>query len=143
MTDIETLEALVGAWTVEAVMPGAGAPVRGEMTTEWLDGGGYLIQRSRMEDAAFPRVMALIGPDRTGERIVWHHFDSRGIARIYEIALEGGVLRVWRDTDDPDDFSQRFVGYFSDDGAVIEGAWERTEPDGAWVHDFGLTYRRR
>jgi hypothetical protein len=139
MTDLEALEALVGGWTTEAVLPGSD-PVRGEMTTEWLNGGGYLVQRWAMEDPAFPRGIALIGPDRSGERIVQHYFDSRGVARVYGIALEHGVLSLWRDDED---FAQRYRGRFSDDGSAIEGAWERTGEDGAWTHDFELTYRRK
>jgi hypothetical protein len=140
MTDMEALEALVGEWTTEVDHADLGA-VRGELSTQWLDGGGYLIQRGTLENPAFPRFIALIGPDRSGDRIVQHYFDSRGVARVYEISLDNGVLRLWRD--DPEDFSQRYTGRFSDDGSAIEGAWERAEPDGTWVHDFGLTYRRR
>jgi len=139
MTDMEALEALVGEWTTEVRHPDIGV-VHGEMSVEWLDGGGYLIQRSWAEDTRFPRGISLIGPTEDGDRIVQHYFDSRGVARIYDIALEGGVLRLSRDDED---FAQRFVGRFSDDGSAIEGAWERTEPDGSWVHDFDLTYRRR
>ena len=140
MTDMQALEALVGEWRSEVVMPGTGEVVRGEMTVEWLDGGGYLVQRSAMEDPVFPRAVTVIGPDRSRERIVQHYFDSRGIARVYDISLENGVLRLWRDDED---FAQRFTGRFTDDGSAIEGAWERTEPDGTWVHDFELTYRRK
>ncbi len=140
MTDMEALEALVGEWTTEATMPGTGEPVHGEMTVEWLEGGGYLIQRSTMEDPRFPRAITVIGPDRSGEMIVQHYFDSRGVARVYEIALEHGVLTLSRDDAD---FAQRFTGRFSDDGSTVEGAWERTEEDGTWVHDFDLVYRRR
>ena len=141
MTDMQALEPLLGDWTAEAVMPGGGDElVRGAMSVEWLDGGGYLVQRTAMENPLFPRGISVIGPDRSGERIVQHYFDSRGVARIYDISLENGVLRLSRDDED---FAQRFTGRFSDDGSTIEGAWERTEPDGAWVHDFALTYRRK
>jgi hypothetical protein len=140
MTDMDALEALVGDWTAEAVDPGSGEPVRGEMTVEWLEGGGYLVQRTTMENPVFPRTLAMFGPDRSGERIVQHYFDSRGVARVYDVAFEAGVLTLSRDDED---FAQRFMGRFSDDGSTIEGAWERTEPDGSWIHDFELTYRRK
>jgi hypothetical protein len=110
------------------------------MTVEWLEGGGYLVQRIVMENPVFPRSLALFGPDRSGGRIVQHYFDSRGVARVYDVAFEGGVLTLSRDDED---FAQRFTGRFTDDGSAIEGAWERTEPDGTWIHDFDLTYRRR
>jgi hypothetical protein len=141
MIDMQAFEPLLGAWTTEAMLPGGDAVVHGEMTVEWLEGGGYLIQRSWMEDPVFPRGVTVIGPDQTGERIVQHYFDSRGVARIYDISLENGVLRLWRD--DPD-FAQRFTGRFTDDGSAIEGAWERRDDgDDPWVHDFAVTYRRR
>jgi hypothetical protein len=139
MTDMEALEALVGEWTTEVRHPDLGV-VHGEMSIEWLDGGGYLVQRVSAEDTRFPRGLSLIGPDESGERIVQHYFDSRGVARIYEISLENGIWRTWRE--DPE-FSQRFTGRFSDDGSEIEVTLERTEPDGTWVHDFDLTYRRK
>jgi len=140
MIDLQAFEPLLGEWTTEVVMPGSESVVRGEMSVEWLDGGGYLIQRSAMEDPVFPRGISVIGPDGTGEKVVQHYFDSRGVARIYDISLEDGVLRIWRD--DPA-FPQRFTGSFSDDGSAIEGAYERTEPDGTWMHDFAVTYRRK
>jgi hypothetical protein len=139
MTDMEGFEALLGEWTTEVQHPDIGV-VHGEMTIEWLDGGGYLIQRSSVEDARFPRGLALIGPTEAGDRIVQHYFDSRGVARVYELSLENGVWRTWRD--DPE-FSQRITGRFTDDGSAIECVLERTEPDGRWVHDFDLTYRRK
>ena len=90
MTDMEALEALVGEWTIEVVMPGSEDVLPGAMSVEWLDGGGYLVQRTTMEDPRFPRTIAAIGPDRSGEMIVQHYFDSRGVARVYEISLENG-----------------------------------------------------
>ena len=51
---MEALEPLVGEWTAEAVMPGGDGDARGSMTVEWLEGGGYLIQRSVMEDRGLP-----------------------------------------------------------------------------------------
>ena len=139
MTDLAALEVLVGKWTAEAVDPRSGEPIRGTMTVEWLEGGGYLVQRSTLENPVFPRTLAMIGPDRAG-RIVQHYFDSRGVARIYDVSLEDGVLTLSRDDED---MAQRFTGRFSDDGTAIEGAWERTGDDRAWVHDFDLTYRRK
>ena len=140
MTDMEGLEPLVGEWTTEVVMPGSDEVLPGQMSVERLEGGGYLIQRWTMEDPRFPRGITVIGPDRSGELIVQHYFDSRGVARVYEISLENGVLRLSRDDED---FAQRYTGRFSDDGSAIEGAWERTEEDGTWVHDFDITFRRR
>ncbi|HEY4895700.1 MAG TPA: hypothetical protein VII01_06400 [Solirubrobacteraceae bacterium] len=40
------------------------------------------------------------------------------------------------------DFSQRFVGVFSEDRRTIEGRWETGTEDGDWQRDFGLIYTR-
>jgi hypothetical protein len=138
--ELEALEPLVGTWTTEVRMPGQEEVVAGRTTFEWLEGGGYLIERATMEDTRFPRGVMVIGPAQGRGPIVQHYFDSRGIARVYEISLEAGVLRLWRD--DPEDFSQRYEGRLSDDGAAIVGAWEMCEDGATWRHDFDLTYRR-
>jgi len=138
---LEELEPLVGAWTTEVRMPpGGGEPVRGRTTFEWLDGGGYLIQRVTMDNPVFPRGVMVIGPTAGGERIVQHYFDSRGVARVYEVSFEDRVLRLWRDKDA--DFAQRYTGRLSADGTTIEGAWERSDDGCNWEHDFDLTYTR-
>lgn len=137
---IEALEPLVGEWLTEvASPPGGGDPVRGRTTFEWLDGGGYLIQRATMDDPVFPRGVMVIGPTADGERVVQHYFDSRGVARVYEISFDDGVLRLWRDDAD---FAQRYSGRLSADGSTIEGAWERADDGRTWEHDFDLTYTR-
>ena len=136
---IEDLEPLIGEWVEEATFPNGDVMDAGRSTYAWLEGGGYLIQRS-VSPAPFPNGVSVYGPTVEGDRIVQHYFDSRGVARVYDIALEHGVLRLSRDDED---FAQRYTGTFSDDGSAIEGAWERTAHDGTWVPDVALTYRRR
>ena len=89
--------------------------------------------------------MALIGedPSDTG-RYLQHYFDSRGVARVYEMSFGERTWKLWRTSEDfsPLDFSQRFAGTFSDDGDTISGRWE-TSPDGAsWSEDFALIYTK-
>ena len=137
---VEALEPLVGEWTTEVKLPDHDGVVGGRTTCEWLEGGGYLIQRAVMDDPVFPRGVMVIGPDRSGERIVQHYFDSRGVARIYEISLDDGVLRIWRD--DPDDFSQRYTGRLNAAADMIDGAWELCDDGATWRHDFDLSYTK-
>ena len=93
-----------------------------------------------MDDPVFPRGVMVIGPDAAGERVVQHYFDSRGVARVYEVGFEDGVLRLWRD-DEPE-FAQRYSGRLSADGATIDGAWEGCEDGTTWRHDFDLSYSK-
>jgi hypothetical protein len=137
--DVRELQPLVGEWTTEAEVPWQDAIVHGRTTFEWLQGGGYLIQRAVMDDPVFPRGVMVIGPDASGERVVQHYFDSRGVARVYDVSFDDGVLRLWRDGPD---FAQRYSGRIDAEGTVIAGAWEICDDGETWRHDFDLTYRK-
>lgn len=141
--DLQSLEPLVGEWATEARFPD-GTVIGGVTTFAWLEGGGHLVQRSTTDDPLIPRGVMVLGPwsgsGRDG-RIVQHYFDSRGVARVYDVGLEAGVLRLSRDDDD---FAQRYEGRLDGDGAAIRGAWEMSRDHGAtWAHDFELDYLRR
>jgi hypothetical protein len=135
--DMAALDVLVGEWMMEAGPPG-GPPWPGDarVSFEWL-ADAYLIERWTVALPEAPDGIAIIGPDQSGEQLVQHYFDSRGVARVYGMSLEGGVWKLWRDGDD---FSQRFSGSFSDDGQRIEGRWEIVHDGKTWETDFDLTY---
>lgn len=140
------LDAFAGEWSIEARFPGLvaeGGTGRGRVTFEWLLGGQYLAQRTDAPAPA-PDSLAIIRADpRTGGYSL-HYYDSRGVVRIYSMTFDGRTWELVRDAPDfsPLDFCQRFTGTFSDDGAAIDGAWEKS-PDGtSWTHDFTLIYRR-
>jgi len=140
------LTPLVGEWRLLAAFGDAPpADVGARVTFEWLPGGRFLVQRWEVPIPEAPDGIAVIGPDpgRAGGYLQ-HYFDSRGVARVYRMSLEDGVWRLWRDEPDlsPLDFSQRFTGTFSDDGATIEGAWEICHDGTTWEHDFDLIYRK-
>jgi hypothetical protein len=136
MSDLDELEALVGEWTVE--VPGFDVDAR--TTFEWLEGGGFLIQRSTVDRPEFPNGVMVIGATGADGGLQQHYFDSRGVHRVYEMTLDAAVWTLWREGPD---WPQRYVGEFSDDGDAIVGRWERGEELGAPLqHDFDLTYRR-
>jgi hypothetical protein len=60
------------------------------------------------------------------------------------MSFGGGVWKLWRTSPDfsPLDFSQRFTGFFTDDGAVIGGDWETSADGTSWEHDFELVYTK-
>jgi hypothetical protein len=136
---MDALDALVGEWTMVATPPG-GPPWPGEarVNFEWL-GDAYLIERWTVDMPEAPDGIAVLGPDESGERLVQHYFDTRGVARVYSMSLEDGVWKLWRDGDD---FSQRFSGTFSDDGRRIDGRWEIAHDGETWETDFDLTYEK-
>jgi hypothetical protein len=134
------LDALVGEWIMEGTHPvDPSTSVRGRVTFEWLDGESFLVQRWSVEHPDFPNGIAIIGCDASAEACSMHYFDSRGIARVYQMDVDDGEWTVWRD--EPG-FAQRFTGIFGDGGNTIAGRWERSSDGARWEHDFDLTYRK-
>ena len=144
----EELDALVGEWTMEAGPPdGPKWPGEGRLSFEWLEGRTWLVQRWHVDLPEAPDGIAIIGAkdapasgeeSAAGDELLQHYFDSRGVHRVYEMSLSGGVWKMWREGEP---FDQRFEATISEDGKTIAGRWERTE-DGEWIVDFELTYTK-
>jgi hypothetical protein len=129
-----TLDALIGSWSIEISHPGDPANViEGRADFEWLEGGQFVVERWNIDHPDFPGGLAVYD---TGTQ---HYFDSRGVARVYEMSIGDGE---WRLSRDGDDFSQRFTGRFGDGGSVIDGYWEIAEDGSTFEHDFALTFRK-
>ncbi|HEY2521787.1 MAG TPA: pyridoxamine 5'-phosphate oxidase family protein [Streptosporangiaceae bacterium] len=129
---------LIGRWATEGSHPLLpGDAIRGQATFEWLPGRRFVVQRSHYDHPDIPDATAIIGV--TGEHLRMHYFDNRGVYRVYEVSLEPGQWRFWRD--DPG-FGQRFTGVFSADGGTITGQGEMCRDGSTWEPDLALTYRR-
>jgi hypothetical protein len=141
MTDrdpkLEPFDALIGTWATESKHRLVDEIVRGSVSYEWLEGGHFLIQRSRTEHEAFPDAISVIGAPEPGEGLVMEYFDSRGVRRTYRISLEDGVMRTWREQPG---FDQRSTARLAPD--VFEAEVEYAETPGDWQHDMKTTYRR-
>jgi hypothetical protein len=141
----ERLAPFVGEWSMEAQFPGIQATdVRGRTVFEWMPGKRFLVQRFEVQHPDAPDGIAIIGFDRAKDLYLQHYFDSRGVARVYEMSFDNGVWRLWRTSADftPLDFSQRFTGTFSKDASTITGRWEISHDGTSWEHDFDLTYTK-
>ena len=131
-------DALIGTWDTEATHPTIDAVVPGRMTFEWLEGGHYLMQRSHNDHELFPDAISVIGAPEDGDGLVMEYFDSRGVRRTYDISLDHGVLRIWRDAPG---FDQRYSANLAHD--TFEGRWQLAGTPGDWKDDLKVTYRRR
>jgi hypothetical protein len=142
---LDRLDVLTGQWEMEATFGagyfGPGSPAitgRGGRTTfEWVEGRFFLTQRFINEHPAAPSGVAIIGAGAEPGTFTQHYYDSRGVARIYQMTLDGGTWTLWREAPG---FWQRYTGLISDDGHTITGAWEGSAGGQDWKHDFGLTY---
>jgi hypothetical protein len=135
---LEPFDALIGTWATVATHPLVDAVVRGTVTFEWLEGGHFLLQRSRNDHELFPDAIGVIGAPEAGDGLVMEYFDSRGVRRTYGVSLDDGVLGMWRD--DPT-FPQRFSATLG--GDAFEGRWQLARTPGDWQEDLKVTYCRR
>jgi hypothetical protein len=139
---LESLNPFVGEWSVSASF--APAALRARTVFEWTLDGRFLTQRSEIEHPDAPDSLSIIAFDAATQRFTQHYFDSRGVVRLYAMTFADGVWTLLRTSPDfsPVDFSQRFTGTFSPDGATIEGRWETSTDGSSWERDFDLVYTR-
>jgi hypothetical protein len=135
---LEPFEALIGAWDTEATHPLFDGVVPGHITLEWLEGGHFVVQRSHNDHELFPDAICIIGAPETGDGLLMEYFDSRGVRRTYDIAIEDGVLRIWRDHAG---FDQRMSAPLAPDG--FEALYQLAETPAEWKDDLKVVYRRR
>ena len=136
--ELESLNALVGDWTIEATHPAyPSTVVRGQAAIEWLEGEKFLIYRSRTDHPDFPDSIAVIGVPE--DALCMHYFDSRGVYRVYQVDMSERVWRMWRDAPG---FSQRFEGTIAGDGDTISGVSELSRDDSTWDSDLEIEFRR-
>jgi len=111
---------------------------------EWLPGQRFVVQRWEVPHPAAPDGIAIIGFDGGRGSYLQHYFDSRGVARLYEMSFVDGVWKLSRTTADFSllDFSQRYTGTFGADGGTIRGSWESSNDGATWEHDFELIYTK-
>ena len=131
------LEPLIGEWDVQGTLPiDPPIVVRGHAVFEWLDGGRFVVERWTVEHPDFPNGIAILGEGESG--LAQHYFDSRGVARVYAMSVSD---ETWELSRESPEFSQRFIGTFSDDGDTITGRWEKLDGS-TWELDFHLTYTK-
>ncbi len=139
---LEPLDVFVGAWSMAtSLAPNPADAPRARTTFEWLPGRRFLIQRWEVQHPDAPDGIAIIGFDADKATLLQHYFDSRGVARVYEMTFAGKVWTLQRFAAAPD-FSQRFTGTFDDDNNTIVGHWQSSSDGSTWNHDFDLTYTR-
>ncbi|MEA2311639.1 MAG: hypothetical protein QOE28_1607 [Solirubrobacteraceae bacterium] len=142
MTDrdpaLEPFEALIGTWATEGRHPMVDAVVTGTVTYEWLEGGHFVVERSRNDHELFPDAISVIGAPESGDGLVMEYFDSRGVRRTYRASFEGGVYRLWRNALG---FDQRLTARV--DGDSFESLGEVAEAPGEWRDDLRVAYRRQ
>jgi hypothetical protein len=98
----DLLEVFIGEWAMEADFDGMpAADVGARVVFEWLPGNCFVVQRWSVPQPEAPDGIAIIGADPSNaNRYLQHYFDSRGVARVYRMALDDNVWTLWRDEAD-------------------------------------------
>lgn len=134
--EMRALQVLIGDWETDA----PDMEAEGRTSFEWLEGGGFVVERSVVSRPEFPNSISIIGPTGPEGALQQHYFDSRGVARVYEMTLAAGTWTLYRAGPD---WPQRYVGQLGESGNTITGRWERgTEPGAPLQHDFDLNFSR-
>src|SRR5262245_51667346 len=107
---------LVGEWNMVGVHPELPSAVHGHSSFEWLMEGGLLLWHFEWQPGGIPSALSVIGHDAAGGTCSRLDSDERGVARIYQTSLKGGVWKLWRASPG---FSQRMTGTFSEDGNTM------------------------
>ena len=147
---VKRLAPFIGTWRMQAVFPASSgidvsaAQGAAQATFEWLSERRFVIQSWEVPQPAAPDGIEIIGYDHHRDAYLQHYFDSRGVARLYEMSFADGVWKLWRTAADfsPLDFSQRYTGTFSVDGTTIQGSWETSSDGLTWEQDFELIYTK-
>jgi hypothetical protein len=137
---LQSLGVLVGTWRTVGTHPLVpGKTFHGETSFAWIEGGAFLMMRSRIVEAEIPSGIAIFGADDATGECTMLYFDERGVSRRYETAVRDGEWRWWRNAPG---FSQRFVGTFASDGRTIVSRGELSRDGERWEPDLALTYTR-
>jgi hypothetical protein len=137
---LKRLDPLVGEWVLEAKPPdGEPWPGGARSTIEWHDSGAHLVQRMTVEMPEAPNSVSIMGCGGADGTYFQLYSDDRGVSRVYEMTIDDGEWRLWRDGEP---FSQRFTATISEDHKTIAGRWELAEDGTNFETDFDLTYRR-
>ena len=139
-TALAPLEHAVGTWTVTGSHPGLpGRTLRGKVTFEHIEGGAFIRMHSEMEDPEFPEGVAIFGTDGDEDECTMLYFDSRGVARRYDVAFHADGFAWSRDSPK---FAQRFRITIAKDGRKMEGEGTMKKEGASSEADLGLSYVR-
>ena len=138
---LKQFDVLVGEWTMVGSHPALPAAVQGHSSFEWLREGALLGWHFDWErGGGIPSAFSVIGQDDAVEACSMLYTDERGVARIYQMSLAGGVWKMWREAPA---FSQRMTGTFSNDGNSITWHGELSYDGSTWEPDLSVTYTRK
>ena len=138
---LKQFDVLLGDWTMVGTHPQLPSAVQGHSSFEWLREGALLAWQFDWERGqGIPSAFSVIGQDDAVEPCSMLYTDERGVARIYQMSLAGGMWKMWRDSPE---FSQRMTGTVSEDGNTITCHGELSRDGSHWEPDLAVRYTKK
>src|SRR5207302_7876061 len=91
---MKEFEPLMGEWHSEGEVP-MEPPMKLSAETKIERLGKFILLSSVSEPAEMPDSISIIGGAPDGEPQPMHYFDSRGVKRLFMMALEGSTWKIW------------------------------------------------
>jgi hypothetical protein len=137
---LQKFASLVGEWSTTGTHPLVpNTTLHGHSSFKWIEGGAFLVWYSEIDKEGFPAGIAIFGSDdATGEYFMMY-LDERKISRKYEVSVEDGVLKWWRNAEG---FSQRYSWTITEHGNKMIGKGQLSKDGTNWEDDLDLTYTR-
>src|SRR5207244_3330884 len=95
LSSLKQFDVLVGELSMIGRHPVFPSAAHGHSSFEWLMQGALLVWHFDWDQPGPPSALSVIGHDDTEETCSMLYADERGVARIYQVSLEGGVWKMW------------------------------------------------
>jgi hypothetical protein len=139
-TSLKPFDVLIGEWDMLGTHPLFQSAAHGHSSFEWLVKESLLVWHFDWKQPGPPSAISVIGHDDAFETCSMLYSDERGVARIYQMFLEGGDWKMWRESPG---FSQRMIGKFSNGENTITVHGELSRDGSTWEQDLNVTYTRK
>ena len=134
------MDRALGSWNVTGSHPYLPDRVLlGRVTFERIDGGAFVRMHSKMDDAEIPEGIAIFGTDVDAKTCTMLYFDTRGVARTYQVELDANGFTWKRDAPE---FAQTFRVTIAAGGDSMEGEGTMKKAGAGWEPDLRLSYVR-
>lgn len=137
---LQPFAVLIGEWTTMGTHPLVpNTTLHGHASFIWMEGGAFLMWCSEINKEGFPTGIAIFGSDDATGKYFMMYFDERKVSRKYEVSLQDGVLKWWRDAPD---FSQKYTWTITDDGDTMIAEGQLSKDGTTWEKDLEQTFTR-
>jgi hypothetical protein len=137
---LQSFAVLVGEWETVGTHPLVpNTTLHGHSSFKWIEGGAFLMWSSQIDKEGFPAGIAIFGSDDAAGEYFMMYFDERKVSRKYEVSLQDGILKWWRNAPG---FSQQYTWTITNNGDTIVSKGQLSKDGTTWEKDLEITFTR-